>query len=84
MSRHIRVQADAKTTDARHPYGMGLIWSPFSNLLLYGETANIASAKSAKVTIALGSDWTPTGSKIAARGTEDRQGVHPQKPPPVH
>jgi cytosine/adenosine deaminase-related metal-dependent hydrolase len=52
-----------KTTDARHPFGMGLVWSPFSNLLLYGETADIAAAKKAGVTIALGSDWTPTGTK---------------------
>lgn len=43
--------------------GMGLVWSPFSNLLLYGETADITAAHKAKVTIALGSDWTPTGSK---------------------
>lgn len=43
--------------------GMGLIWSPFSNLLLYNETADIVEAKRAGVTIALGSDWTPTGSK---------------------
>ncbi len=43
--------------------GMGLIWSPFSNFLLYGETADILSAHKAGVTIALGSDWTPTGSK---------------------
>ncbi len=42
---------------------MGLIWSPFSNLLLYGQTANIVDAKKAGVMIALGSDWTPTGSK---------------------
>lgn len=42
---------------------MGLIWSPFSNLLLYGQTADIASAFKSGVTIALGSDWTPTGSK---------------------
>ncbi len=43
--------------------GMGLIWSPFSNFLLYGETADILEAKKAGVNIALGSDWTPTGSK---------------------
>lgn len=42
---------------------MGLVWSPFSNLLLYSETADIRAARDAGVTIALGSDWTPTGSK---------------------
>jgi cytosine/adenosine deaminase-related metal-dependent hydrolase len=43
--------------------GIGLVWSPFSNLLLYGETADILAAHRARVRIALGSDWTPTGSK---------------------
>lgn len=40
-----------------------LIWSPFSNLLLYGETIDIEKALELGLTIALGSDWTPTGSK---------------------
>lgn len=40
-----------------------LVWSPLSNLLLYGKTANVASAKKNGVLISLGSDWTPTGSK---------------------
>lgn len=42
---------------------MGLIWSPFSNLLLYAETLDILAAHRAKVLLALGSDWLPTGSK---------------------
>lgn len=41
----------------------GMVWSPLSNLLLYGETANVVAAKSAGVQIALGSDWSPSGSK---------------------
>jgi 5-methylthioadenosine/S-adenosylhomocysteine deaminase len=43
--------------------GGSMVWSPLSNLLLYGDTTNIAAAKSAEVPIALGSDWSPTGSK---------------------
>jgi 5-methylthioadenosine/S-adenosylhomocysteine deaminase len=43
--------------------GGSMVWSPLSNLLLYGDTANITAAKSAGVPIALGSDWSPTGSK---------------------
>jgi 5-methylthioadenosine/S-adenosylhomocysteine deaminase len=43
--------------------GGSMVWSPLSNLLLYGGTANIAAAKSAGVPIGLGSDWSPTGSK---------------------
>ena len=43
--------------------GASMVWSPFSNLLLYGKTADIKSAKSSGITIALGSDWSPSGSK---------------------
>jgi cytosine/adenosine deaminase-related metal-dependent hydrolase len=40
-----------------------MVWSPLSNLLLYGATANVKEAKARGVRIALGSDWSPTGSK---------------------
>ncbi len=40
-----------------------MIWSPLSNLLLYGKTARIKSAKKAGVRIGIGSDWSPSGSK---------------------
>jgi 5-methylthioadenosine/S-adenosylhomocysteine deaminase len=43
-------------------HGVSLIWSPRSNLELYGSTADIAAAKAAKVKIALAPDWSPTGS----------------------
>ena len=36
--------------------GMGIIWSPFSNFLLYGQTADITAAHKAGVMLALGSD----------------------------
>lgn len=42
---------------------MGLIWSPYSNLLLYGETLDIEAAHTAGVTLGIGSDWVPTGTK---------------------
>lgn len=42
--------------------GVGLIWSLRSNIELYGDTANVAAAKAAKVTIALAPDWSLTGS----------------------
>lgn len=42
---------------------MGLIWSPYSNLLLYGETLDIEAANRAGVRLAIGSDWVPTGTK---------------------
>jgi cytosine/adenosine deaminase-related metal-dependent hydrolase len=40
-----------------------MVWSPLSNLLLYGGTARVDAASKAHVTIGLGSDWSPTGSK---------------------
>jgi hypothetical protein len=42
--------------------GVAMIWSPRSNIELYGDTARIGDAKKAGVTIALGPDWSPTGS----------------------
>jgi 5-methylthioadenosine/S-adenosylhomocysteine deaminase len=49
-------------------HGASMVWSPFSNLLLYGQTAAIAAAVAAgsaqaPFKIGLGSDWAPSGSK---------------------
>jgi 5-methylthioadenosine/S-adenosylhomocysteine deaminase len=44
-------------------YGTSMVWSPLSNLLLYGGTARVDAARTAGVPIGLGSDWSPTGSK---------------------
>jgi hypothetical protein len=43
--------------------GASVVWSPLSNLLLYGGTTNIKAARAAGLDIALGSDWSPSGSK---------------------
>jgi 5-methylthioadenosine/S-adenosylhomocysteine deaminase len=43
--------------------GGSMVWSPLSNLLLYGKTADIKVAKAAKLVIGIGSDWAPSGSK---------------------
>ncbi len=43
--------------------GASMVWSPFSNLLLYGGTAEVVAAKEAGIRIGLGSDWSPSGSK---------------------
>jgi 5-methylthioadenosine/S-adenosylhomocysteine deaminase len=40
-----------------------LVWSPFSNLWLYGATADIGTAKAAGVRLCLGSDWGPSGTR---------------------
>jgi len=44
-------------------HGSSMVWSPLSNLLLYGDTARVSAAKKAGILIGLGSDWSPTGSK---------------------
>ncbi len=41
---------------------VGLIWSPRSNIELYGDTADVASAKAAGVLMAIAPDWSITGS----------------------
>lgn len=41
--------------------GAKLIWSPMSNMKLYGSTANVKAAKQAGITIGLAPDWTPSG-----------------------
>lgn len=41
----------------------GMVWSPLSNFLLYGRTARVEAAQKEGVRIALGSDWSPSGSK---------------------
>jgi 5-methylthioadenosine/S-adenosylhomocysteine deaminase len=40
-----------------------VVWSPFSNLWLYGQTTLVPSAVSQGVTVCLGSDWGPSGTK---------------------
>jgi cytosine/adenosine deaminase-related metal-dependent hydrolase len=39
-----------------------LVWSPASNLALYGRTADVLTAMEEGVTVALAPDWTVTGS----------------------
>ena len=42
--------------------GASLVWSPASNLILYGKTADIPGALTAGVNVALAPDWTESGS----------------------
>ncbi len=42
--------------------GGGHVWSPRSNLELYGSTADINAARAAGLTIAISPDWSPSGS----------------------
>jgi 5-methylthioadenosine/S-adenosylhomocysteine deaminase len=42
--------------------GAKLVWSPQSNLRLYGKTTRAAAAKERGITVGLGADWLPSGS----------------------
>jgi cytosine/adenosine deaminase-related metal-dependent hydrolase len=60
--------------------GCRLVWSPQSNLRLYGDTTLAADALAAGMPVALGADWLPSGSTSllaelkVARRTLTRQG----------
>ncbi|MCB9506458.1 MAG: amidohydrolase family protein [Myxococcales bacterium] len=42
--------------------GGAVVWSPRSNITLYGHTAQVTLFTALGVPVALGTDWTPTGS----------------------
>lgn len=48
---------------AMHENGGSMVWSPLSNLLLYGQTARVKDAREAGVPVGLGPDWAYSGSK---------------------
>ncbi|RYZ40697.1 MAG: amidohydrolase [Myxococcaceae bacterium] len=43
-------------------HGTGLIWSPRSNISLYGDTAMVTAFKTLGVSVSLGTDWIRSGS----------------------
>lgn len=59
------IHGSALTADQLHEAadsGCRLVWSPQSNLRLYGETTLTAEALRAGMPVALGADWLPSGS----------------------
>ena len=40
-----------------------IAWSPFSNLWLYGQTTDVPAARAQGISVCLGSDWAPSGTK---------------------
>ena len=48
--------------DVMREFDVTLVWSPRSNLALYGETIDIEGALESGVRIALATDWSPSGS----------------------
>jgi 5-methylthioadenosine/S-adenosylhomocysteine deaminase len=57
--------ADAQAWDRwRAAGGAGaVVWSPFSNLWLYGRTTDVPTALATGIDVCLGSDWAPSGTK---------------------
>jgi hypothetical protein len=56
------VAVNAKDVDVVRQSGASLVWSPRSNVSLYGDTAPVTEYRTAGITISLGTDWLPTGS----------------------
>jgi len=40
-----------------------IVWSPFSNLWLYDQTTDVPAARDHDITVCLGTDWGPSGTK---------------------
>lgn len=67
-----------------HDAGATLVWSPESNLRLYGETTLAATARQLGMPVGLGADWLPSGStsllmemKVARRRLSLQSGSDP-------
>jgi 5-methylthioadenosine/S-adenosylhomocysteine deaminase len=59
------IHGSALSADQLHEVadaGCKLVWSPQSNLRLYGETTLAAEALAAGMPVGLGADWLPSGS----------------------
>src|SRR5207253_1274694 len=51
---------------------VGLIWSPRSNIELYGDTTDVRTAKRMCVKIALAPDWSPTPPGVLTLNLSER------------
>ena len=51
-----------------------VVWSPFSNIWLYGDTTDVLSARR-HMRVCLGSDWSPSGTRQPARRAQGRRPV---------
>jgi cytosine/adenosine deaminase-related metal-dependent hydrolase len=76
---HGTALTDASLGDLKDAKGK-LVWSPQSNLRLYGQTTPAAKALDLEIPMGLGADWLPSGSQSllaelsVARRTLARQG----------
>jgi len=60
---HCNAVADADWQRWQPANAGAVVWSPFSNLWLYGTTTNLPAARQSGASICLGSDWGPSGTK---------------------
>src|SRR6266545_1651421 len=61
-------------------YGASIVWSPLSNLLLYGQTANVQAAKQAGVKIGIGPRLVAQRQQKCARRAQGREaGQRPRR-----
>ena len=60
---HLSAVAPADWKRWSKAQGGALAWSPFSNLWLYGMTTDVKAALGQDVSVCLGSDWGPSGTK---------------------
>ena len=56
------VATDREDFAVMRDFDVTLVWSPRSNLALYGETVDLAAALESGVRVALSTDWSPSGS----------------------
>ena len=61
------IAVNAEDCAAMAASGTSVIWSPRSNISLYGNTAPVTLLDTMGVKIALGTDWTPSGSMNLVR-----------------
>lgn len=57
----------ARDFDVIAARGAKVVWSPRSNMHLYGKTLNASALLAAGITVALGTDWLPSGSATMGR-----------------
>ena len=60
---HCNAVADSDWERWQRSDAGAVAWSPFSNLWLYGTTTNLPAAQKRGISICLGSDWGPSGTK---------------------
>ena len=56
------VSCDGSQFSATRASGAKLVWSPQSNIELYGVTTDVPTAANMGIPVALGPDWTPSGT----------------------